>query len=82
LFCGTVEHQAALDALSKDDLAERYAEVGRWFAPPLLHAIRGRLLHELGDQEQARAAELRAAELTANRAEQSLLRRRIAARAP
>jgi RNA polymerase sigma factor (sigma-70 family) len=43
----------------------------------LLHAIRGRLLHELGDQEQARAAELRAAELTANRAEQSLLRRRI-----
>jgi RNA polymerase sigma-70 factor (ECF subfamily) len=48
----------------------------------LLHAIRGRLLHELGDQEQARAAELRAAELTANRAEQSLLRRRIGPRTP
>ena len=46
----------------------------------LLHAIRGRLLHELGDQEEARAAELRAAELTANRAEQSLLRRRIGLR--
>jgi RNA polymerase sigma factor (sigma-70 family) len=43
----------------------------------LLHAIRGRLLHDLGDQEQARAAELRAAELTSNRAEQSLLRRRV-----
>jgi RNA polymerase sigma factor (sigma-70 family) len=48
----------------------------------LLHAIRGRLFHELGDQEQARAAELRAAELTANPAEQSLLRRRVASRAP
>jgi RNA polymerase sigma-70 factor (ECF subfamily) len=43
----------------------------------LLHAIRGWLLHELGDREQARAAELRAAELTANRSEQALLRRRI-----
>ena len=32
LFCGTVEHQAAFEALSQDDLAERYAEVGRWFA--------------------------------------------------
>ena len=43
----------------------------------LLHAIRGQLLHELGDQEQARAAQLRAAGLTANTAEQALLRRRI-----
>jgi RNA polymerase sigma-70 factor (ECF subfamily) len=43
----------------------------------LLHAIRGQLLHELGAQEQALAAELRASELTANRAERSLLRRRI-----
>jgi RNA polymerase sigma-70 factor (ECF subfamily) len=45
----------------------------------LLHAIRGALLHELGDHEQARAEQLRAAELTANRAEQALLRRRVAA---
>lgn len=44
----------------------------------LLHAIKGQLLHELGNQEQARAAQLRAAELTANTAEQALLRRRIA----
>jgi RNA polymerase sigma-70 factor (ECF subfamily) len=43
----------------------------------LLHAIRGQLLHHLGNQEQARAAQLRAAELTANTAEQALLRRRI-----
>jgi RNA polymerase sigma-70 factor (ECF subfamily) len=43
----------------------------------LLHAIRGWLLHELGDRERARAAQLRAAELTANRSEQALLRRRI-----
>jgi RNA polymerase sigma factor (sigma-70 family) len=43
----------------------------------LLHAVRGQLLHELGNQKQARAAQLRAAELTANTAEQALLRRRI-----
>jgi RNA polymerase sigma-70 factor (ECF subfamily) len=43
----------------------------------LLHAVRGQLLHELGDQEQARSAQLRAAELTANTAEQALLQRRI-----
>jgi RNA polymerase sigma-70 factor (ECF subfamily) len=43
----------------------------------LLHALRGQLLHELGNQEQARAAQLRAAELTSNHAEQTLLRRRI-----
>jgi RNA polymerase sigma-70 factor (ECF subfamily) len=43
----------------------------------LLHAVRGELLHELGNQEQACAAQLRAAELTSNVAEQTLLRRRI-----
>jgi RNA polymerase sigma-70 factor (ECF subfamily) len=43
----------------------------------LLHAIRGQLLHQLGNQEQARAAQLRAAELTANTAEQALLQSRI-----
>ena len=32
LFCGTPEDQAAFDALSGEDLAERYARVGRWFA--------------------------------------------------
>jgi hypothetical protein len=32
LFCGTPEDQAAFDALSREDLAERYARVGRWFA--------------------------------------------------
>jgi hypothetical protein len=31
LFCGTPEDQAAFDALSHEDLAERYARVGRWF---------------------------------------------------
>jgi RNA polymerase sigma-70 factor (ECF subfamily) len=43
----------------------------------LYHAVRGHLLVELGRREQARAAELRALALTANRAEQSLLRRRL-----
>ncbi|MGH2498143.1 MAG: RNA polymerase sigma factor [Ktedonobacteraceae bacterium] len=43
----------------------------------LYHAIRGELLLELGQREQARASALRALELTGNRAEQSLLTRRI-----
>jgi hypothetical protein len=32
LFCGTPEDQAAFEALSPDELRERYAQVGRWFA--------------------------------------------------
>ncbi len=43
----------------------------------LFHAIRGELLLELSDREQARASALRALELTQNRAEQSLLARRL-----
>ncbi len=43
----------------------------------LFHAIRGELLQELGEREQARASALRALELTQNRAEQSLLARRL-----
>lgn len=43
----------------------------------LFHAIRGKLLLELSYREQARAASLRALELTQNRAEQSLLARRL-----
>jgi predicted RNA polymerase sigma factor len=43
----------------------------------LFHAIRGELLLELSYREQARAEALRAAELTQNRAEQSLLARRL-----
>jgi predicted RNA polymerase sigma factor len=43
----------------------------------LFHAIRGELLLELSEREQARASALRALELTQNRAEQSLLARRL-----
>ncbi len=43
----------------------------------LFHAIRGELLLELSYREQARASALRALELTQNRAEQSLLARRL-----
>lgn len=32
LFCGTAADQAAFDALTLDELNERYAQVGRWFA--------------------------------------------------
>jgi predicted RNA polymerase sigma factor len=42
----------------------------------LFHAIRGKLLVELGEREQARAAELRALSLTRNPAERLLLERR------
>jgi len=43
----------------------------------LFHAIRGAFLLELGQHEQAHAAELRALALTGNRAEQSLLHQRL-----
>jgi RNA polymerase sigma-70 factor (ECF subfamily) len=43
----------------------------------LFHAIRGELLQELSEREQARVSALRASELTQNRAEQSLLARRL-----
>src|SRR5947209_4973137 len=42
----------------------------------LFHAIRGKLLLEMGYREQARASALKALGLTRNRAEQSLLARR------
>jgi hypothetical protein len=32
LFCGTADDQAAFEALAPDQLKERYAQVGRWFA--------------------------------------------------
>jgi RNA polymerase sigma-70 factor (ECF subfamily) len=43
----------------------------------LFHAIRGKLLVEVGEREQARTAQLRALALTRNPAEQSLLARRL-----
>ena len=43
----------------------------------LFHAIRGELLLNLGQREQARSAELRALGLTGNQAERSLLQRRL-----
>jgi predicted RNA polymerase sigma factor len=43
----------------------------------IFHATHGQLLHDLGQREQARAAELRALDLTNNRAERALLERRL-----
>ena len=45
----------------------------------LFHAIRGDMLDELGSADAARAAKLRALELTNSPAEQALLRRRAMA---
>jgi predicted RNA polymerase sigma factor len=45
----------------------------------LFHAVRGRLLVDLGERGQARAAELEALSLTRNPAERALLEERAAA---
>ncbi|HEY7349539.1 MAG TPA: DUF6596 domain-containing protein [Ktedonobacterales bacterium] len=58
-------------------LAEVDALAGSLGNYHLFHAIRGELLLELSHREQARAAALRALELTRNRAEQALLERRL-----
>ena len=58
-------------------LAEVNALAGDLEHYHLFHAIRGQLLLELSEREQARAAALRALELTQNRAERSLLARRL-----
>jgi RNA polymerase sigma factor (sigma-70 family) len=54
-----------------DDLADLLGEYH------LYHASRAELLRELGQPEQARAADQRALELTANPAEQALLHQRL-----
>ncbi|WP_236648530.1 hypothetical protein [Micromonospora sicca] len=61
--------QAALSAV--DELAEPLSGHHLW------HATRAELLRDLGRADDARAADARALELTANPAEQSLLRQRI-----
>jgi RNA polymerase sigma factor (sigma-70 family) len=55
-----------------DDLADT---LGYYY---LYHASRAELLRELGHPDQARAADRRALELTANPAEQAVLRQRLA----
>ena len=65
----TTGAQAAMDEL--DDLAGTLGEYH------LYHASRAELLRELGHPGQARAADRRALELTANPAEQALLQQRL-----
>jgi RNA polymerase sigma-70 factor (ECF subfamily) len=72
LFCGTPEDLAAFDGPAAA-LSELDAVAGQLAGYHLLHAVRGRLLHDLGDEEQTLAEQLRAAQLTANPAEQALL---------
>ncbi|MEV0830536.1 RNA polymerase sigma factor [Nonomuraea rubra] len=61
--------QAALAELADlGEVLERY---------PLFHATRAELLRELGRREQARQADERALELTANPAQQALLEQRL-----
>jgi len=63
-------------------LAEVQALAGELDGYHLFHAIYGALLQELGQDQQARREELRALALTHNPAEQSLMRRRLAAAEP
>jgi RNA polymerase sigma factor (sigma-70 family) len=62
----------AEEALAEVDALKRELDTYHLF-----HAIRGELLLELSQREQARAASLRALALTHNPAEQSLLTRRL-----
>jgi hypothetical protein len=50
LFCGTEEDQAAFDALSPDELRERYALVGKWF---MEHRSTMGSTHQLQPRESA-----------------------------
>lgn len=50
LFCGTEEDQAAFDALSPDELRERYAQVGKWF---MEHRSKIGGTHQLQPRESA-----------------------------
>lgn len=62
--------QAALDELKEvGDVLERY---------PLFHATRAELLRDLDRRDEARRADERALELTANPAQQALLEQRLA----
>jgi RNA polymerase sigma factor (sigma-70 family) len=63
---------------SEAALAEVDALAGALDGYHLFHAARAELLEELGRGEEARAAEVRALCLTANRAERALLERRLA----
>src|ERR687892_2658975 len=58
-------------------MAELDALAGALDGYHLYHATRADLLRELGKADQARAADRRALELTANPAERAVLRRRI-----
>jgi hypothetical protein len=55
LFCGTEEDMRSFESLSRDDLAQRYAQVGQWFSRHG-HAIRGS--NQLQPRETATAVHL------------------------
>jgi len=61
------------------ELADAVAVTGALENYHLLHAVRGDLLDRSGRREEARAAFLRAAELTSNAAEEAYLRDRAGA---
>ena len=59
LFCGTPKEQAAFDAMTPEQLRERYAEVGRWFAT---HRAKLGPSNQLQGAETATVVDLRGAQ--------------------
>jgi hypothetical protein len=57
LFCGTPEDQAAFDGMSQEDLADRYAQVGRWLARSRerISSSRGRTRPRCGSRAATRS---------------------------
>jgi hypothetical protein len=58
LFCGTDQDAAAFNALSPDDLRQRYAEVGKWFQEHQSRIVDSAQLQpaDHGDDRAARVA--------------------------
>ena len=63
-----------LDALSREWLDQLATELDDYH---IYHAARGELLSQMGRDEQARAARLKAHDLTHNQAERALLRHQL-----
>ncbi|UGT68521.1 hypothetical protein LTT66_36255 [Nocardia gipuzkoensis] len=68
-----------LEPLGRDLVVDALVAAGALDTYPLRYAVRGDLLAQLGRNQQARAGFTRAAELTGNTSEQTLLRGRAAA---
>ncbi|MGY2124443.1 hypothetical protein ACW9HJ_23630 [Nocardia gipuzkoensis] len=80
IWCGATRTFAReLELPGRDIVVDALVAAGALDTYPLRYAVRGDLLAQLGRNQQARAEFTRAAELTGNTSEQTLLRGRAAA---